>query len=299
MKKVLATLLAVLLTFSVIAVCNVSAEDDAEPAGNVYTWTGGDNPIVALNKADGEVTLLQNGDVIRFDEITAAGATAEKPKYVDFVYHPDAAELSTSQSNRYWKETIIPQYELDTKKWDVDTKNGEAVADYYAKSPNYYKTFLSSASFVKGDSPEITVVGLNADALVARDSEPRERGVAPIDFALHNEKFSNGKFLGWVVSKAVTWSKTSNAKVTIDLYALWDRHPGEEPSTAPATTKPGSDESKVYDNPIAKALDAVLNFIETIRGYLILLPGAVGPVISIFLTGTLKPLLYRLFGVEV
>ena len=299
MKKVLSVLLAVVMAFSVIALC-ASAEDVEEPTGTVYTWPSGSNPLSVINKKDGKVVpFLQDGDVIQFDKITGSGVTAEKPKIVQFIYYPDAASITTGITNVDWKENKIPQYNLDTKKWNIDTKNGDTVENHMAKSPKYYKTFISeSEGFVKGQTPSHTVIGLNAGNAIGRDSALIVRGEGPIDYALEG-----ANFLGWVVYK-VTWSASNANKAIVELYALWDRNPAtpDDPGTPDEPDEPDKPDEPdepdvVYDNPIQEARAKVIAFFEKIWEYVSML-GGLGAAVAVFLEGTARPWLYEKFGIE-
>ncbi len=300
MKKVLAVLLAVMMAFSVIAVC-VSAED-AEPAGKVYTWPAGNNTLSMISKKDGKVvSLLQGGDVVQFEKITSNKATVDAPKAVEFIYYPDAATISSSISNVDWKENVIPKYDLDTKKWKIDTDKGDTVANHLAKSPSFYKTFVTSENFIKDDVPEITVIGLNAGTAIGKDSAGIVRGEGPIDYAL-----GDTAFLGWAVYK-VTWNKSNNSKATVELYALWERTPAsdddnptepENPSEPEKPTEPDTPEV-TYDSPVKAALAKILAFFDKIRDYASIAgDGALGGVIYMFLDGTVRPWLYEKLGIE-
>ena len=279
MKKVLAVLLAVLMTFSVLAV-GAAAED--EGTGTVYTYTSAGIPrMKALN---GEVTILQAGDIIRFASLTAA------TKRVDIRYYPDAASLKASSiTNTDWKTNKIPQYNLDSSKWEL--KQGQTVNDLMAKSPKYYKSFYNYADFVKGEVPEIQITGLNAEALYARDSANVDRGEAPIDFALEG-----AKFVGWALYDYV-WKANSTSTATIDVYALWER--GAAPETPTEPEQPDTpDTPDEPQNPIEAAYAKVMYYIGEAAKYIRMVPPALSTIVPNWLDGLIRNWLYGLFGIE-
>ena len=99
MKKFLAVLLAVLMTFSVMAVG--AAAEDQTATGTVYEYSS--KGIPRIKSRDGEVTILQAGDVIRFAAVTANTTTTAKR--LEIRYYPDAASISLrSITNADWKE---------------------------------------------------------------------------------------------------------------------------------------------------------------------------------------------------
>ena len=134
MKKVLAVLLAVLMTFGVFT-AGASAEDAA--TGTVYDIGAGAVPRIKANTA-GEVVILQAGDVIRFGAITA------KTQRLEIRYYPDAASLAQKDIvNEDWKTNKVPQYSLDPTLWKLGSEKNQTVSDLMAKSPNYYKSFYN------------------------------------------------------------------------------------------------------------------------------------------------------------
>ena len=278
MKKVLAILLAVLTVFSFTAVA-ASAEGEETPAtGTVYKLS--DKPAQITQKTDAEVVIFKDGDTIEFGTVTAS--TTKKPKAVEIVYYPDAASISaTNIKNTNWKETVVPKYNLDTKVWELE--KGQVVADLYAKSPNYYKTFYTTASFEKGEVASLPVVGLNSTAVIGRDSAKVVRGVVPIDY-----KLDNATFVGWALYK-YSWNASDTTTATVELYALWDRgHAPEQP------TEPAEEEG---DDPIVNAMNKVLHAIDVVAGWIGAVPALVNIALSLVIETGLRNLLYKIFGI--
>ena len=277
MKKVLAVLLAVLMAFSVLTV-GVAAED--EPTGTVYTYSSAGIPRIKAK--DGEVTILQAGDVIRFDTVKSDG------KRLEVRYYPDAASIKVSAvTNTDWKENKVPQYNLDASKWDL--KEGQVAEDLMAKSPNYYKSFYNYAQIGKGEMAEISIVGLNGADAFARDSANVDRGEGPIDFALED-----AKFVGWALFNYGAWKATDKKDVVIEVYALWER--GAAPETPDEPDEPVDPETS--ENPIERAYNKVMSFLNTVARYIAMVPSALSTVIPNYLDGLIRNWLYGLFGIE-
>ena len=146
MKKVLAVLLAVVMAFSVCVVC-VSAEDDGEtPSGTVYPLTSAGLGRINVGNSQ-EVLILQAGDQIQFGTVKAK-TSETKYRTIRVLYYPDAAAIkSANVKNPNWQNEIVPKYNLDSEKWALDTENGQTAADLMAKSPNYFKSFYTSANY--------------------------------------------------------------------------------------------------------------------------------------------------------
>lgn len=287
MKKVLAVFLCVLMTFSVLAVC-ASAEDETD--GNVYTYASG---LPRINVAtEDEVLILQAGDIVRFEKVTAN--TSSKPKRLEIRYYPDAAAIERENiSNTDWLENKTQQYNLDPANWEL--KEGQSASDLMAKSPNYYKTFYNYAEFLKGEVPEITVTGLNAESVFARDSAKVDRGEAPIDFALEG-----ATFVGWALYK-YTWAPRSTADASIEVYALWDRDAApvkpDEP-VDPDNPPVDPDKPVEYDTPVQEFYAKFMAKYEEIVGWIKALPVAISTVLPNYLNGIVREWLYNLFKIE-
>ena len=280
MKKVLAVLLAVLMTFSVISVC--AAAEDSGATGTVIQYVSTGIPRIAATTV-GDVVILQAGDVIRFEEVTAA------TKSLEIVYHPDAASIKVKDvKNTDWLENKVPQYNLDTTKWEL--KEGQTVDSLLAKSPNYYKSFYTTADFVKGQVAEIAVTGLKGENAYARDSASVDRGFCPIDYELEG-----AKFLGWALNSYSTWKANKTDKIKIEVYALWDRDAAPEPENP---TEPVDPENPQYDTPIQAALAKVLGFIDQAADWVKALPALVATVLPNWMNGLIRGWLYKLFGIE-
>lgn len=273
MKKVIAVLLAVVMAFSFVTLTAA-----AEETGKTYTLK--DMPRIAQASPEGEVAILQAGDVIEIGALTATKKT------LNVYYYPDAAAISAgNRKNVDWKENKVPQYNLDTDKWVIDEKNGETKADFMAKSPNYYKSFYTSANFQKGDTLSFTIADLG-DVATARDSVPMDRGEAPIDFAL-----DGATFLGWVMLKSSgNVTATSSSAGSIELYALWDRDAApEEPED------PGFEET---DDPVVNAMNKVLYYIGVASGWVRAVPALLNAALAMLLNTGVRAWLYKLFGIE-
>ena len=278
MKKILAVLLAVLMAFSVLSVGAAAEGDDAQ--GTVYTYSSAGIP--RIKSANDEVTILQAGDIIRFETLKAA------TKRIEIRYYPDAASIKARDiTNKDWKENKVPQYNLDSTQWEL--KEGQAVEDLLAKSPNYYKSFYNYADFVKGETVEIQVTGLNAETLYARDSANVDRGESPIDFALEN-----ATFVGWALFN-YSW-KNDKSTSTVEVYALWDRGAAPEKPTDVDPDKPV--EPTEPQNKIQATYAKVMAFIEEIAGYIAMVPSAFSTVIPNYVDGLIRNWLYGLFGIE-
>lgn len=275
MKKVLAVLLAVVMAFSVVA---VSAA--AEETGTTYTLS--EMPRIGQASPSGEVAILKAGDVIEIGELTA------NTKTLRVYYYPDAAAISASnRKNVDWKDVKVPQYNLDTTKWVVDAEKGETVDDFMAKSPNYYKSFYTSADFVKGDTLAFTIADLG-DVAMSRDSATLDRGEVPMDFAL-----DGAKFLGWVMLKSsgnVSLSSTSMGG--IELYALWDRDAAPDPVEPDG---PGYEES---DDPVINAMNKVLYYIGVASGWIRMISQGLNSGLAMILKTGVRTWLYGIFGIE-
>lgn len=292
MKKALAVLLAVVMAFSACVIC-VSAEDDGETAkGTTYYLT--DNPGRINVNTGSEVVILQAGDTIEFGTVTA-----KTSKPVEVIYYPDAASIKSSAiKNTDWSETVVPKYNLDSEKWTLDTENGQTAADLMAKSPNYFKSFYTTASFSKGETASATFVGLN-DIAHARDSAGVDRGDLengnPIDFAL-----PGAKFLGWALYSYGTWRPKETSAERVEVYALWERSPAEEKPDEPDDPDKPVDpqEPTEYATPIQATLAKWLAKIEEIFNYANLV-GAVPGMLGEALGGAVRKWLYGVFGIEV
>ena len=271
MKKILAVLLAALMAFGAVSI-GAAAED---AGGTVYPYLT--TPRIKSN--NGPVTILQAGDVVQFDK-------PSKQQRIEIIYYPDAASLKAKDlTNDDWKNNAVPQYNLDSTKWEL--KKGQTVDDLMAKSPKHYKSFYNYAEFAQGETVEITVMGLNAESVFARDSAGVDRGEAPIDFAL-----DNATFVGWAFY-AYSWSKSSSS-ATITVYALWDRgHAPEKPVEPVEPTDPTE-----YSSPIQEALAKVLYYIGEARHWIGLVPEALSAAIGNYLDGLIRNWLYGLFGIE-
>ena len=275
MKKILAVLLAVLMAFGVMGI-GAAAED---AGGTVYSFSTA--PRIKSN--NGPVTILQAGDVIQFEKLTAA------TKRLEIIYYPDAASIKVKDvTNDDWKTNVIPQYNLDSSKWELDKEKGQTVDDLMAKSPNHFKSFYNYAEFVKGDVPEITITGLNAESIFSRDSAGVDRGESPIDFAL-----DNATFVGWALYN-YKWAKDKTSLSTIEVYALWDRGHAPEKPVEPENPE-GSTE---YTSPIQAALAKVLYYIGEAKTWIGLVPEALSTAIGNYLDGLIRNWLYGLFGIE-
>lgn len=274
MKKVLAVLLAVVMAFSFAALTAA-----AEETGSTYTLK--DMPRIAQASPEGEVAILKAGDVIEIGELTA------KTKTLRVYYYPDAAAIGASnRKNADWKDVKVPQYNLDTTKWVLDAEKGETVDDFMAKSPNYYKSFYTTADFVKGDTLAFTIADLG-DVAMSRDSATLDRGEVPIDFAL-----SGAKFLGWVMLKSsgnVTVTNTSAG--SIELYALWDRDAASDPEPE----EPGYEQS---DDPVVNAMNKVLYYIGVASGWIRAVPALLNAALAMILNTGVRAWLYGIFGIE-
>ena len=276
MKKVLAVLLAVVMAFSVVAVSAAAEETGA-------TYKLSEMPRIGQASPDGEVAILKAGDVIEIGALTA------KTKTLRVYYYPDAAAIGASnRKNVDWKDVKVPQYNLDTTKWTVDAEKGETVDDFMAKSPNYYKSFYTTADFVKGDTLTFTIADLG-DVAMSRDSALLDRGEVPMDFAL-----DGAKFLGWVMLKSsgnVSLSSTSMGG--IELYALWDRDAAPEEPEEP--DGPGYEES---DDPVINAMNKVLYYIGVASGWIRAVPALLNAALAMILNTGVRNWLYGIFGIE-
>ena len=294
MKKALAVLLAVLMAFSVCVVC-VSAEGDGETAtGTTYYLT--DNPGRITVNTGSDVVILQPGDKLEFGTVTISSAT--KFKTINVIYYPDAAAIkSNAIKNVKWSETAVPKYNLDSEKWNLAA--GQSAADLMAKSPNYFKSFYTTADFYKGDLASVQFLGLN-DVAHARDSAGVDRGDLengnPIDFAL-----GSTKFLGWALYSYGTWRANQAGTLNVEVYGLWDRGaaPEEKPDEPDEPDKPvDPQEPTEYATPIQATFAKWMAKIEEIFGYAKLV-GAVPGMLGEVLGGAVRKWLYGVFGIEV
>ncbi|MBQ3150841.1 MAG: hypothetical protein IJB86_06315 [Clostridia bacterium] len=272
MKKILAILLAILTVFS-FATVSVAAEETTETeevfTGTLYKYADG-LPRINAN-TEGEVIILQAGDRIQFEAITS------KSKTVEVIYYPDVVSIAEkSILNPIWSQKAT-----DEKYAEIKT---------YATSPMKYKSFVSSNDFVKGEVVYADIIGIGDDA-VAKDGAGEIRAeAAPIDYAL-----SGAKFVGWALYKYSSWKATNTTKVTIEVYAVWDRDAGEADDG-------GEDEGPVVDpnaSPIKQALDKVIYYLDIAAGFIKAIPQALNSVISLFFSTGFKNWLYGLFGIEV
>ena len=296
MKKALAVLLAVVMAFSVCVVC-VSAEDDGEtPAGTVYALTSaGLGRINVKNTLD--VVIFQAGDRIEFGTVTVK-TSETKFRTIKVNYYPDAASIkSTNVKNPQWQDEMVPKYNLDSEKWTLDTTNGQTAADLMAKSPNYFKSFYTTANFFKGDTACADIVGIG-DLAHARDSAGIDRGDLengnPIDYAL-----PGAKFLGWALYNYDTWKANGTGVLNVELYALWERGAAEEQPTEPEEPEePVEPDAPVeYATPIQATLAKWLAKIAEIFDY-IGLATALPAGLNLLLNGVVIEWLYGLFGIE-
>ena len=297
MKKALAVLLAIVMAFSVCVVC-VSAEASGETAaGTTYTWSGTIPRVNAKDKDDAtEVLILQGGDVIEFGEVTAK-TTDTKFRTIEVIYYPDAAAIEeTTIKNVNWKNEIVPKYNLDPNKWNVDKENGQKPEDLMAKSPNRFKSFYTSADFKKGDIAVAPIVGMGENAH-ARDSADIDRGDTvngnPIDFAL-----PGCKFLGWALYSTGSWKASGTGVLRVVVYALWERN------AAAATPDENEDEEKEpeapkeYATPIQATLAKWLAKIAEIFEWLKLAP-SIPVALTKLLNDNVYPWLYEKLGIEI
>lgn len=288
MKKVLAVLLAVLMAFSVCALC-VSAED--ETAGTVYKYADGLPRIKATAK--GPVIILQGGDSIEFGAITAN--TNSTAKRIEVIYYPDAAAVKASNiRNSDWKETQVSKYNLDSEKWQ--TGEGQTAADLMAKSPNYFKTFYTYEEFLRGDVAVAKIAGMG-DLAHARDSAGIDRGDLEngnaIDYTLNG-----AKFVGWALYDHTTWQANKTATVRVEVYALWDR--GAAPETPDEPEKPDTPDTPEgeYDTPIQATLAKWLAKIEEIFSYIEMGVAGLPAALAMLLNDGFRNWIYGIFGIE-
>lgn len=295
MKKALAVLLAVVMAFSVCVVC-VSAEDDGEAAtGTTYKYA--DNPgriTVKAAQDETEVVILQAGDKLEFGEITIN--KEEKFQTIKVIYYPDAASIKSGTiKNVNWSEVVVPKYNLDSEKWALDTENGQTAADLMAKSPNYFKSFYTTADFHKKEIACAEIVGLN-DIAHARDSAGVDRGDLengnPIDFAL-----PGAKFLGWALYSYGKWRSSDASTLNVEVYALWERGaaPEEKPDEPDEPVDPETPTE--YATPIQATMAKWLAKIAEIFGYA-KLAGAVPGMLGEILGAKVRAWLYKQFGIE-
>lgn len=269
MKKILAILLAILTVFS-FATVSVSAEETTETekefTGTLYEFVSTGVPRINAN-TEGEVVIFQPGDRFQFEATTAKTANAE------VIYYPDVASIkATNIKNAAWKQKAL------------DEKFAEMTV--FAASPNKYKSFYTTTSFVKGDIVTVDILGIG-DVTSTRDSAGKDRGEAAIDYAL-----DGAKFVGWALYK-YSWTKSSS-KPTLEVYAVWDRNAGSDNSG-----EGDKEEGPVLnedDSPIKQALDTVLYYIDFVSGWLKAVPALLNTVFSLF-TGTIQKWLYQLFGI--
>ena len=294
MKKALAVLLAVVMAFSVCVVC-VSAEDDGETAtGTTYIVT--DNPGRITVNTGSEVVILQAGDTFEYG-IVKAKTTETKFRTIEVIYYPDAASIKASAiKNTDWRDNVVPKYNLDSENWKLDTEHGQTAADLMAKSPNYYKSFYTTANFVHDDLAKVKFVGLN-DIAHARDSAGVDRGSPngePIDFAL-----AGTKFLGWALYSFDGWKADKTGTLRITVYALWERSAAEEkpdePENPDEPEKPT--EPTEYATPIQETRAKWFAKFTEIFDYVMLAP-ALPTMIGEILGGRVRAWLYELFGIE-
>ena len=293
MKKALAVLLAVVMAFSVCVVC-VSAEDDGgSSTGTVYTIPSAGLGRINVNTAV-EVQILQAGDSIEFGEVTAK-TTETKFRTIQVIYYPDAASIkATNVKNPDWRDNVVPKYNLDNEKWQL--AEGQSAADLMAKSPNYFKSFYSTANFQKGEIATAQIVGIG-DLAHAKDSAGVDRGDLengnPIDFAL-----SGAKFLGWALYKYDSWKASGTGTLTVEVYALWERGaaPEEKPDENPdEPTNP--DQPVEGDTPVQTAMNKVLAKIAEIFDWLKIV-NAVPAALAKLLNDGVRSWLYKLFEIE-
>lgn len=296
MKKALAVLLAVVMAFSVCVVC-VSAEDDGETAAGTTYYVKDKPGRITANTQD-EVVILQGGDTLEFGTVTAK-TSETKFKTIEVVYYPDAASIPSGNiQNTNWSEVVVPKYNLDAENWKLN--EGQAAADLMAKSPNYFKSFYTTANFKKGDLASVTFVGLNDNEhrAHAKDSAGIDRGDLengdPIDFALPGTNF-----LGWALYSYGTWRADKIDTLRVVVYALWERSAAEDKPDEPEKPDEPVDpqEPTEYATPIQATLAKWLAKIEEIFDYLKLAP-AVPTMLGEVLGGAVRTWLYGLFGIE-
>ena len=101
MKKVIAVLLAVVMAFSFVTLTAA-----AEETGKTYTLK--DMPRIAQASPEGEVAILQAGDVIEIGALTATKKT------LNVYYYPDAAAISASTSGS-WGALPVPSASVKSR----------------------------------------------------------------------------------------------------------------------------------------------------------------------------------------
>lgn len=271
MKKLLAILLAIITVFS-FATVSVSAEETTETekefTGTLYEYVSTGVPRIN-GTTEGEVVIFQPGDRFQFDTVKAKTAN------IEVVYYPDVASIkATNIKNAAWSQKAL------------DEKFAEMTV--FAASPNKYKSFYTTTSFVKGDVVTVDILGLG-DVTSTRDSAGKDRGEAAIDYELNG-----AKFIGWALYKH-TWSNSnSTTKGSLEVYAVWDRTAGNDDSGEDDKNEgPVLNEN---DSPIKQALDTVLYYVDMVSGWLKLVPTALNTVFSLF-TSTIQKWLYQMFGI--
>ncbi|MBQ7541727.1 MAG: hypothetical protein IJT44_05495 [Clostridia bacterium] len=290
MKKVLAVLLAVLMTLSVCVVC-AAAEDGTTGTTYIVPSAGlGRIKVKASNNA--EVQILQGGDAIEF-------GTTKTAQTIKVLYYPDAAAIkitTTNVKNVDWKDNKIPQYNLNPDNWQLD--EGQTAADLMAKSPNYFKSFYTTDTCEQSGTATAHIAGIG-DLAHARDSAEVDRGDLengnPIDFDLPGVKF-----LGWALFD-YSWSN-SKSSATVTLYALWDRSAASTPDTPDEPDKPDQpdnpDQPETYDTPIQATLAKWKAKLEKLYNYAVLGVSGLPAGLSMLLNGGFRTWIYGIFGIE-
>ena len=293
MKKVLAVLLAMLMTFSVCVIC-VAEEGEEETTGTVYKQADGLDRI-KYNSAK-PVIILQGGDTIEFAAVTAN--TSSKAKSIEVIYYPDAASIkATNIRNPDWKDNQVTKYNLDTEKWTPD--EGQTVADLMAKSPNYFKTFYTYGEFLKGEVAVAPIAGIG-DLAHARDSAGIDRGDLengnPIDYAL-----AGSKFVGWALYDVGSWKASDTKVVRIEVYALWERSASSstpDQPTDPDQPDPENPTEPEYDTPIQATLAKWLAAVEKGFSWVSVAVSGLPAAIAMFLNDGFRNWIYDLLGIE-
>ncbi|MCR5484837.1 MAG: hypothetical protein K6F09_04520 [Clostridiales bacterium] len=279
MKKLIAVLLIVMLTLGALAVGSYA--DDAST-----TYKSQD--IVRIKDTEeGDVTILQPGDTVKFKN---------KSKRLTVTYKPDAINITGAG-------------EVTNLKWKAYIESlGKDVT--LAESASKYKSFVYSFESEESVELEATVASLNSadyesEGISAYDITGYDWGIKPIDFALKDSAGNDVEFLGWAVGAL----SNSGSGTTLELYAYWTRDASsteEEVETVPEAGRPErKSDIIVFMEWIFSMFDSSKNPYDTSnwKYYITFVPilvttaaNAVGKLLS---DGYLSGVLYKFFKINV
>ena len=143
MKKLVATMLAVLMT---VGICAVSVIADEPPVGTTYNSLDIVFPISTKN-SDKDVTILKPGDTVNFET---------KTRKLEVTFLSDALNIAAASiKNTTWRDYV----------------NSLGTVSTFASSANKYKSFYYSEDYSPADFAGVTIPDINSedDVYEARD----------------------------------------------------------------------------------------------------------------------------------